>query len=256
MLSTTKRAITRFISIFALVTVSGVSAVELGNFGDHIFKFQKSMAQRGDTLAQYKLGTLYEFGVSVKADANEARVWYKKAAAKKYTPAINRLTYLEIKKSGFDKTRHASWFEGLQKQVESDDPNALILLGQMSRHGIYVDKNLNKSIVLLKRASSLGFTEVDSEVDEIEREIIVNKERKKQAEQQRLEIEQAEKENKARSVSSKKSKQSKKSANKDTVAETKAAKRLKYEAAMLKLKQERERIEQQQKWAESIQTEE
>ena len=128
------------VSILAVFQIAHVNAVELGSFGQRIFQFQEKLAQGGNTLAQYKLGTLYEFGVSVKPDLEKARVWYKKAAAKGYKPAINRLTYLDVKKSGFDEKKHTAWFEDVLAESESSEANALILLGQMNRHGIAVEK--------------------------------------------------------------------------------------------------------------------
>lgn len=49
------------------------------------------MADQGNDLAQYNLGYMYEMGMGVIPDRNEAIKWYKKAATKKNNEAIIRL---------------------------------------------------------------------------------------------------------------------------------------------------------------------
>jgi len=255
------KKIRRF-TLFSYLTISlsfiSAYAESLGTFGDRIFEFQEKMAHKGNTFAEYKLGTLYEFGVSVKPDPVEASKWYKKAARKNYTPAINRLTYLDIKQNGYDRTRHDPWFKQLLNQVSSKEPNALILLGQMNRYGINVDKNLDKAIEYLELASALGHTEVDSEIDEINREIEASKAITKTT--------ISKPENKpANKINKPEVKPATKPVYKPTAAkktintpvkkivteESVEQKRIKYEAAMKKLMEENRLMEQQQKWAES-----
>jgi len=158
--------------IFCFILHSqALKAEDLGTFGTHIFMFQEKLAKRGNVRAQYKLGTLYEFGVSVKPNVEQARHWYQLAAESNYLPAINRNTYLEVKASGFIPQKHNQWLSELIQQAKTTEPNALILLGQMHRHGIGVKKDLEKSLDLLSQASALGHTEIDAEIDAISREI-------------------------------------------------------------------------------------
>lgn len=231
-------------------------ADELGSFGDRIFQFQEKLALRGNTLAEYKLGTLYEFGVSVEPNEQKAIHWYQKAADDDYLPAKNRLTFLEVRRSGFDKNRHADWLENLVKLAQSSDPNAMILLGQMYRNGIHLKKNLTKALYFLERASSIGHTEVDSQIDSIKREMEANTRKKNEAEAAAREQEAKEKPKKSRPAkparsAEKKATVKKKPTAKKPAIETKEEKRLKYEAAMRKLREEAKLLEQQQKWAES-----
>lgn len=246
--------------LFLSLSLSFISAFagNLGTFGDRIFQFQEKMALKGNTFAEYKLGTLYEFGVSVKPDPIEASNWYRKAAKKDYIPAINRLTYLEIKQNGYDRVKHDPWFKSLISQVSSKEPNALILLGQMNRHGINVDKNLEKAIEYLELASALGHTEVDSEIDEIKREIEANKPVVKTAisvttkkPDSKLNTPKAKSIKKVVNQPTTTKKVVRKPAKKIVPEESIEEKRKKYEAAMKKLMEENKLMEQQQKWAES-----
>ena len=251
------------ISIIAsfLFMSSPLRAVELGAFGDRIFQFQQKLADRGNVLAQYKLGTLYEFGISVPPDTEQAKIWYQKAAAKNYVAAKNRLIYLEIIKSGFDEQKHRTWFVELEELADSADANALILLGQMNHNGVHVETDLYSALDLLSQASSLGHTEVDSEIDVIKRKIedinqLKNlKKSKPEAEAEKPaepEVKPKAKTKPKQSAKAAKEKARKKAA-KDKAAKAKAAKeekRKRYEEVMRKLKEESQALDQQQEWAE------
>jgi TPR repeat protein len=216
------------IIVFSLVLYSHMGKAEnLGSFGDAIFLFQEKMAQKGDVLAQYKLGTLYEFGISVQPDIEKARHWYQLAAKSDYQPAINRYTYLDIKANGFVAQKHNQWLAALKKQAEMSEPNAVILLGQMYHHGIGESKDLNKALKLLSHASSLGHTEIESEIDQISLE---KDSQNKAMQQQKLDDE----------IRRKKQKD-------DEMAE----KRRRYDEVMRKYREEQKIIDDQQEWVES-----
>lgn len=243
-----------FILLLSIVSYMPTAKAEgLGSFGDHIFRFQEKMANKGDVLAQYKLGTLYEFGVSVKPDIEQARHWYQLAAKSDYQPAINRNTYLDIKSSGFDPQKHKAWLVALKQQADSAEPNALILLGQMHRNGIGVTKNLDMALDMLSHASALGHTEIDSEIDAISLEI--EKESAKQ-EAQRI-AEEARKEQlaeKNEALQQQKLEEEKRKQNAVKQKETSMEeKRRRYDEAMRKIQEEQRIIEEQQKWVESQQ---
>lgn len=222
------RSMPFIIIVLSLILYSPLGKTEsLGSFGGAIFQYQEKMAVKGDFLAQYKLGTLYEFGISVQPDIEKARHWYQLAAKRDYQPAINRYTYLDIKANGFDEQKHNQWLAALRQQAEKSEPNALILLGQMNHHGIGVSVNLDKALELLSRASALGSTEIDSEIDRISLEI----DRQNQAiQQQKLDEE----------IRSKKQK-----------ADEMAEKRRRYDEAINKIREEKKALDDQQAWVES-----
>jgi len=231
----------------AVLLASQVYAVDLGSFGDRIFQFQEKLAKSGNKLAQYKLGTLYEFGVSVKPDLEEAKVWYKKAASQDYVPAIDRLTFLDVKQHGYDEEKHSEWFERVLKEVEANEPDAMILLGQMNRYGIVVERNINLAVGLLQRASSLGHTEVDSQIDELKREIRAARQQKEQQQEKKQEVVKAKPVEKKPVIVVQKKAQPKNNKKEDS-----EAKRRRYEEAMRKLYRETLLLQQQQEWAESV----
>lgn len=145
-----------------------------GDFGYRVFKLQKKQAIKGSTFAQYKLGTFYEFGISVKPNSSEAKVWYEKAAKKNNKPAANRLIYLEVKKLGYNKSKHLSWVNKIIDESKKANVHSTIILGQLYHNGIAVNKDLDKAIKLLRKASSRGHTEVDNEIAQINKKLQKN----------------------------------------------------------------------------------
>ena len=246
-----KPTVLTFIFFTALFTSMSnqLLADQLGSFGERIFAFQMRLAKNGNTIAQYKLGTLYEFGVSVPPNIDEAMYWYQKAAEDNYKPAINRLGYLDIRINGFDKDKHQAWYESLLDDIKQIDSDAIVLYGQMHRHGIVVERNLPKAVDYLKQASSLGHTEVDTEVEEIERQI-AEAESKAKAREVEAKVSQAKplpKTQVTRKPNTQKQITKSKAEEKNDLEE----KRRRYEEAMRKFREEARMLERQQKWAES-----
>ena len=132
-----------------------------------VFRFQKQMAKRGNAESQFKLGLMYETGSGVKQSSVLATSWYKKAAEQKHQPSANRLTYLEVKKSGF-KEKHAPWLKQLKTDARFHEGEALFLLGQMYSEGTAVEKNLPLSLKLLRKASAANIPGADTEMLKVE----------------------------------------------------------------------------------------
>jgi len=240
-----------------LLWLNPLYAADLGSFGERIFQFQEKLANNGNKLAQYKLGTLYEFGVSVAPNQQQARLWYKQSASQGYQPAIDRLTYLEVRQNGYDENSHRVWFERVLTQAEAYEPDSLILLGQMNRHGIVVDQDLELALNLLQQASSLGHTEVDSQIDELKRQIHANQQRSQASKKASKQANQQAKA-KAKPVQAKPVEQARPAKVVDTPVKAEIdeqaeieARRLRYEKAMRELYRQEQLLEQQQEWAES-----
>jgi TonB family protein len=51
----------------------------------------RSAAEQGQSMAQFKMGLIYEYGSGVPVDLEEARRWYEKAAAQENVFAVDRL---------------------------------------------------------------------------------------------------------------------------------------------------------------------
>ncbi len=161
---------TTFVLTLILMPLGSSNAAK-SIFGQQIFNLQKRQAEKGNTLAQFKLGTFYEYGISVEKNSDIAKVWYIKAAKKKYMPAQDRLTYLDIKERGYNEYAHAEWFKKISNEAKKEKANSLIILGQMHHNGIIVKKNLPEALNLMRRASLRSHAEVDGEIAEIRSKI-------------------------------------------------------------------------------------
>ncbi|MBQ0066723.1 MAG: sel1 repeat family protein [Phascolarctobacterium sp.] len=58
---------------------------------EEAFKWYRKAAEKGDPEAQYNLGLMYEFGTVVKPDDEEAVKWFKKAAEQGHPDAQQSL---------------------------------------------------------------------------------------------------------------------------------------------------------------------
>jgi len=135
-----------------------------------VLRFQKQMAKRGNAESQYKLGLMYETGSGVSNSLVLATSWYKKAARQNYKPAVNRLTYLEIKKSGFNNS-HREWLLELKADARYQEGEALFLLGQMYSEGTGVNKSLTHALELLREAAGGNIPGSEAEILRVEKEL-------------------------------------------------------------------------------------
>lgn len=227
--------------IINCVLVSFFSSFNTANadesiFGYRIFEIQKKHALKGSTLAQYKLGTFYEFGISVKPNPQEAIVWYKKAADKHNKPAANRLMYLDIKLNGY-KSSHTEWLNKIKDETQKNNIHSTIVLGQLNHYGLGVKKNLPVAFKLLRKASVNGHTEIDFEIDAIQKQIAASK-LKVKVSQPKIKIA--------------KTKSKSKLKPKSKLKQNELIKRKKYEKAMHKLYQNQLILQQQQEWSEGV----
>jgi len=244
-----------------------MSSASEGDFGHRIFMLQKKQAVKGSTFAQYKLGTFYEFGISVKPDSNEAKIWYEKAAEKNNKPAANRLTYLEIKKLGYNKSKHLAWVNKIINETQQSNVHSMIILGQLYHRGLAVNQDLEKAIKLLRKASSRGHTEVDNEIAEINKilqkdnpspepaitaEAIVEDVQEPVIEQPKKETVKAKPPKPEAALKKQKKKKKAKKTNKKSEEE----RRRRYEKAMRKQYREELILQSQQEWSEDEEEEE
>lgn len=248
-----KTWISVFILISCFVNLSAANADE-NTFGYRIFEIQKKHALKGSTLAQYKLGTFYEFGISVKSNPQEASTWYKKAAKKNNKPAANRLRYLDIKINGYQQSTHSQWVEKIKGEAQRGNVHSIIILGQLNHYGLGVKKDLKKALALLRKASANGHTEIDFEID-----LILKQTEKKAATQSAPPsapvVTLAPKAEPKKKTTPKKqskpvTKTKKHRKNNKTKAEKELIKRRKYEKAMRMQYREQLLLEQQQQWSE------
>lgn len=77
------------------VTVTPVRAADADDMAVRLFLMQKALAeQKGDAQAQYYLAQMYELGLGTPPDAEQARLWYERAASKGHPMAKRQLQEL------------------------------------------------------------------------------------------------------------------------------------------------------------------
>lgn len=155
---------------FIFVFINSNSHAETYDSSGSVFLFQKQMAKRGNAESQFKLGLMYETGSGVDQSQVLASSWYKKAQRQNYKPASNRLTYLQIKKSGFNDS-HIKWLKDLKSDARFNEGEALFLLGQMYSEGTGVNKSLTRSLKLLRKAAGGNIPGADAEIARVEDEL-------------------------------------------------------------------------------------
>jgi TPR repeat protein len=189
-------SITIIILSVSLLFSANTIAAEFADQSSNVFAFQKRLAAKGNIKALYKLGYMYEMGEGAEANIEEAKKNYQAASAKGYEPAALRLTYLEVKENGYDKTKNADWLAAIKKMSVGSSPEALeasFLLGQLYREGIGVKKDLPKSLDIMYRLSMEGVTAADGEITKIETETTAKNTKKKAADKRRTDKAAAEK---------------------------------------------------------------
>lgn len=156
-------------ALYCLLLSTPVTAA-IYSTSDSVLRFQKTMAEKGVVESQYTLGFMYETGLHVAQSIEDSIEWYDKASAQDYQPAIDRLTYLQIKSTGY-KQEHVHWLGALKEKARASDKDALFLLGQMYSEGTAVNKSLTLSLKLLRQASRSDRPEIEAEIIRVESEL-------------------------------------------------------------------------------------
>lgn len=148
------------VSLMLLLTVTSVNA-------DMVFDFQKKMADKGNTEAQFKVGEMYETGRGVKKDAGAAVEWFRKAAANGHQEAGYKLLMIDIKKEGMT-AKNKSAAKELTGKAKSGDGVSQYYLGKMYHTGVGLKKNSNKALEWYKKAAQQGVTSAEAGIIEIQ----------------------------------------------------------------------------------------
>jgi len=161
---------TRALLCLALLLPGTVAYAQDYDPSASVFRFHQKMAKRGSAQSQQTLGLMYETGSGTRQSLLSARMWYEKSAAQNYKPAINRLTYLQIRQSGFSG-KHQQWLKNLKNDANFNEGEALFLLGQMYSEGTGVNKNLDKSLALLRKAVSGNIPGSETQIAKVKKEL-------------------------------------------------------------------------------------
>ncbi len=174
---------TLMIVLLLAVSVSGsINAAISYSLSGNVLKFQQRLAKKGDPYAQYRLGVMYESGLGVDVDYDEALKWYVKSSRLGNPAATRRINYIDILKEGYKPEEDETWLAELKQDANADDGEATLLLGVMYKSGIAVDKDLNMSHRYLKRAVVKDVSGAEDELAEVKELIEAGKEQEQEQE--------------------------------------------------------------------------
>ena len=160
--------------IFSLsLLVPTANAIETGT-PDSVYRFQLTMANRGNAQSQYNLAMMHETGMAVDKDMSQAREWYIKSASQDYKPARDRLIYLDIKLNN-NKAKHADWLKQIKQDADIGDAEAVFLVGQMYAEGTGFSKDLIQAERYLRKAIASDIAGSERALAKVETEINLKK---------------------------------------------------------------------------------
>lgn len=97
-------------------------------------------ALRGDKIAQFQTGVIYERGIGVEQNQTKAALWYEKSAEQGYMDAQYNLALMNASGRGVDKNleRAVMW---LTKAAQQGDQDARTLLSEIMNGKLDKDKS-------------------------------------------------------------------------------------------------------------------
>jgi len=118
----------------------------------------KPKAEGGDPEAMTNIGVLYNLGLGVKRDDQEAAAWYGKAAQLGFALAQFDLANLYYDGQGVDRDRKqaARWYTAAAK---GGHPKAQLYLAQMYENGEGVDEDQAAALTWYQKAADQGLPE-------------------------------------------------------------------------------------------------
>lgn len=117
------------------------------------FQWYQRSAMSGFPMAQFRLGTLYERGLGVKADSARAQVWYARAAEQGNVKAIHNLAVLHVSRAKPDYAQAAKLFSESAAHGLSDSQYNLAMLYES---GLGVPRDLKEAYKWLVLAAASG----------------------------------------------------------------------------------------------------
>lgn len=132
-------------------------AYEAEKIKDHTLCAKRyfALAEMGDEKAQYAYGECLRRGIGVAANVDEAILWYKAAARRRYPAAAYRLAkcLAESKKYGDSAGRVYFW---LRVAAEFGETDAAIELSEAYESGVGVEPSHRHALFWLMRAAEYG----------------------------------------------------------------------------------------------------
>src|SRR5699024_1566298 len=137
------------------VIFSHASAEPTDAQGRAVLERVQPLAEQGNAKAQYNMGVIYDRGYGVPVNHEQARQWYRKAAAQGYARAAHNLAIMHQKGHGVavDYARAVHWF---RQAAENGEPAAGNNLAVMYAQGQGVPRNLPVAAAWAARAARAG----------------------------------------------------------------------------------------------------
>ena len=227
-----------YLGCYLLSGIAQANSAELDSFSVSVFGFQQKMAKTGNVQSQTKLGEMLEAGNGVEQNLEQARYWYQQAANNGYEPAQNRLIHLDLESTGYDKAKHADWVSKIITQAEAQNRDSMLLLAQMHRKGLGVNKDFAAAKQILEILSVSGNLSIDFEAAQLDADMHGRQQSKATPAMQPGE----------RAIKPPATEKVQITASKEKTDEEK---RKSYETVMNKIKEEQRILTEQQIWAEN-----
>jgi len=134
--------------------VQAFGAYQRGDYALALRDF-RPLAERGDVLAQHRLGLMYVNGEGVTQDYGEAVKWFARAAIQGYAPAQTSLGVRYEKGQGVarDYTEAVRWY---RHGAELGDAMAQYRLGRMYVQGHGVHRDYTEAVAWFTVAAARG----------------------------------------------------------------------------------------------------
>jgi predicted aspartyl protease len=115
----------------------------------------RTLAGKGDVIAEFNLGAIYQGGDGVPKDAEAAAQWYRKAAEQGYADAQYNLGWMYDAGEGTAKNaaQAATWY---RKAAEKGNADAQFSLAAMYEDGRGVAKDANLAVQWYRKAAEQG----------------------------------------------------------------------------------------------------
>jgi len=134
------------------------------------FNEQMVEANKGDVMAMYEIGRMYERGRGVKEDISKAINWFKKASKKGSDSAHARLGVLYFTGVGFTKS-YSKARSHLSTAAKKNNSTAQYYLGQLLEKGYVGKRNYTAALALYKKAAESGHYQAKARIAKVQKAI-------------------------------------------------------------------------------------
>lgn len=118
----------------------------------------QAQAEKGDSVAQTKLGVAYSTGTKIGQDKKKAAEWYGKAAKQGYASGQWNLAFLYIRGEGVEQDDIKAR-ELFQKAADQEFPPAEYDLGMMHLYGMGGKRNRTEALKWVHKAADHNYKE-------------------------------------------------------------------------------------------------